>query len=45
MASVTKTRQTSGLSPRTVRDGGEVGLFSPPTRRSGDSRLYSEGGD
>jgi hypothetical protein len=34
-----------GLSPRTVRDGGEVGLFSPPTRRSGGSRLNSEGGD
>lgn len=23
----------------------QVGLFSPPTRRSGGSRLYSEGGD
>ena len=34
-----------GLSPRTVRDGGGVGMFSPPTRRSGGSRLYSEGGD
>jgi hypothetical protein len=34
-----------GLSPRTVRDGGEVGLFSPTTRRSGGSRLNSEGGD
>jgi uncharacterized protein YciW len=34
-----------GLSPRTVRDGGGVGMFSAPTRRSGGSRLYSEGGD
>lgn len=34
-----------GLSPRTVRYGGGVGMFSPPTRRSGGSRLYSEGGD
>ncbi len=34
-----------GLSPRTVRDGGAAGMFSPATRRSGGSRLYSEGGD
>jgi hypothetical protein len=34
-----------GLSPRTVGDCEGVGLYSPPTRRSGGSRLNSEGGD